>query len=189
VDCTATAASVAASVAIADSATASFAASAAAAVASGAAAAAAATDAQIMRMSALYPVTKLVAVSGVDLLWLEPGEWLNDTLIQLYINWIEEQLDSRTRERCIFFNTFFYTKLIEYGAISIDMARWTKGVDIFSFEYIFIPINFEEHWSLIVVAFPARSPKDDSKPIILHLDSVTLPSHNRRTVMIVVSFC
>jgi sentrin-specific protease 7 len=104
---------------------------------------------------------------------LEPGEWLNDTLIELHIKWIQGSLDSRTRDRWFFFNTFFYKRLLSDGPEDERLARWTKNVDIFSFDYIFIPIHSGVHWSLIIVAFPAKSPIDDTKPIILHLDSLT----------------
>jgi sentrin-specific protease 7 len=44
-----------------------------------------------------------------------------------------------------FFNTHFYTKLTEKAGRNIinyqAVARWTSRVDIFSYDYIVVPIN------------------------------------------------
>jgi Ulp1 family protease len=60
-----------------------------------------------------------------DLLKLNEGEFLNDTIIEFYLmylpppclgvlliaRWIMEELDEGRREECHFFNTFFWTNL------------------------------------------------------------------------------
>ena len=55
------------------------------------------------------------------------------------------------------YNSLFYTKLTEEGdeKKGYDMVRkWTKNVDIFEKEFLVIPINFSNHWSLAVVVRP-----------------------------------
>lgn len=46
------------------------------------------------------------------------------------------------------FSTFFYPKLISgsYQAVK----RWTKGVDLFKQDLIFVPIHLRVHWGLVV---------------------------------------
>jgi Ulp1 family protease len=37
------------------------------------------------------------------------------------------------------------------GKDSTGIERWTNGVDIFSFDILFFPINNDAHWSLVAV--------------------------------------
>lgn len=48
-----------------------------------------------------------------------------------------------------------------------------QGVDIFSKDFLFIPIHDALHWSLIIVCHPGLSPGSDRRPYILHLDSMS----------------
>ncbi|RYH15758.1 hypothetical protein EON65_31190 [archaeon] len=60
------------------------------------------------------------------------------------------------------FNCHFYTKLTEdcrRGSWRSDeghklVRRWTKHVDLFAMDFVFIPINLSLHWSLVVLARP-----------------------------------
>lgn len=47
------------------------------------------------------------------------------------------------------FNTFFCSTLREHGYQRVK--RWTKRVDIFAKDLLFIPINYSYHWTLGVV--------------------------------------
>jgi Ulp1 family protease len=49
-------------------------------------------------------------------------------------------------------SSFFYTKLVELGPPGV--IRWTKNENIFNKKLIFIPINGQNHWSLLVVINP-----------------------------------
>jgi len=48
-------------------------------------------------------------------------------------------------DKVYFFNTYFFTKLTENsGRKSMDykaVQRWTSKIDIFSYDYIVVPIN------------------------------------------------
>lgn len=46
------------------------------------------------------------------------------------------------------FNTFFYGKLKQQGYDSIK--RWTRKIDLFSFDLVFVPIHLGVHWCLAV---------------------------------------
>ena len=48
-----------------------------------------------------------------------------------------------------------------------------QGVDIFSKDFLLVPIHDALHWSLIIVCHPGLDfEKSDRKPYILHLDSM-----------------
>jgi len=46
------------------------------------------------------------------------------------------------------FSTFFYPKLMSGGHQAV--RRWTKQVDLFSFDYILVPVHLGMHWCLAV---------------------------------------
>lgn len=53
------------------------------------------------------------------------------------------------------FNTFFYVKLINSGPQSL--RRWTKKIDIFSYDLICVPIHLGMHWCVAIIDFRAKS--------------------------------
>ena len=56
------------------------------------------------------------------------------------------------------FNTFFYLALSDKGYSHV--CRWTKKIDIFSKNKLFIPIHIEDsHWCLVYVNFPEKAIK------------------------------
>jgi len=63
------------------------------------------------------------------------------------------------RRCCYFFNSFFYKKLLVEKTRTMrdrNTSKWTKGVDIFSKQYLIIPINVNHHWTVAVVCFPNK---------------------------------
>lgn len=54
-----------------------------------------------------------VEVLARDLAKLEPGVFLNDTLIEFYLKHIQSELPPEVANRCHFFSTFFYERLSE----------------------------------------------------------------------------
>ena len=111
----------------------------------------------------------VVQFTAADLGRLGDDEFLNDTAIDYYLRWIRRELDLHHPEkasRCYFFNSFFYKKLVERSGASkgrgADLARmnydkvkkWTRGVDIFEKDYVFVPIHDHLHWSLMIICHP-----------------------------------
>jgi Ulp1 protease family, C-terminal catalytic domain len=82
---------------------------------------------------------------------LEPGIYLNDTLIDFWLQWIWRNCD---KSNIHYFTTLFFTTLEKKGTDGV--SRWTekRGVDVFTKKFIFIPINKNQHWSLCVVINP-----------------------------------
>ncbi|KAJ3699885.1 hypothetical protein LUZ61_003590 [Rhynchospora tenuis] len=96
---------------------------------------------------------------------LMPGGWLNDEVINLYLELLKER-ERRQPERflkCHFFNTFFYKKLIggkggyDYKAVK----RWTTqkkiGYSLIDCDKIFVPVHKGNHWCLAVINVKQKS--------------------------------
>ncbi len=104
-----------------------------------------------------------------DLNRLKPGDELNDSMIDFYLDHLlKKQCDAETRRRVHIFSTHFYTQLTMTAKASagIDftrVAKWTKGVDLLTKDLVFIPIHRQHHWSLVIVVRPgdAAPPGDD----------------------------
>nr|AFK40889.1 unknown [Lotus japonicus] len=87
------------------------------------------------------------------------GAWLNDEVINLYLELLKER---ERREpwkflNCHFFSTFFYKKLTigENGYDFKSVKRWTSrkklGYGLHECDKIFVPIHKGAHWRLAVI--------------------------------------
>ncbi|WOG91556.1 hypothetical protein DCAR_0310805 [Daucus carota subsp. sativus] len=131
-----------------------------------------------------------VSISKRDVDRLEPEIFVNDTIIDFYIKYLKNKIDPSERHRFHFFNSFFYPKLAELGkslssfvegrAAFRSVRRWTRKISLFEKDYIFVPVNFNYHWSLIVICHPGEvadfqdsdARKSLKLPCILHMDSI-----------------
>ncbi|RZB54063.1 probable disease resistance protein At4g27220 [Glycine soja] len=132
-----------------------------------------------------------VCIRNSDIELLQPEKCLNDNIIDFYINYLKNKLPTDKQDRFHFFNCFFFPKLVDLStdnpSIASDgkaafqrVSKLTRKVNLFEKDYIFIPINYSLHWSLIVICHPAEvmtcyrdeetkgSPKE---ACILHMDS------------------
>lgn len=135
-------------------------------------------DAKISYPSRDDPASVEIAYKDMDC--LAPEAFLTSPIMNFYIRYIRLQASPANKATCDyhFFNTFFYKKLeqaISYKgsdkeSFFVKFRRWWKGVNIFEKAYILIPIHDDLHWSLVIICFPDK--KDESGPIILHLDSL-----------------
>ena len=108
-----------------------------------------------------YPKTgkKKVTVEWDDLERLDEGEFLNDNLISFYLRYLENELEVNRPDlakRVYFFNSFFYERLtsVRAGQKGINyegVQRWTRNVDLFTYDYIVVPINELSHWYLAII--------------------------------------
>ncbi|EEP79049.1 predicted protein [Uncinocarpus reesii 1704] len=109
----------------------------------------------------LYPKVgkKRAEVEAHDLARLKDGEFLNDNLIELYIRFLEHHLERQhpeTFKRMYFFNSFFYASLTntsrgKKGINYLGVEKWTRSVDIFSRDYVVVPINENAHWYMAII--------------------------------------
>ncbi|KRZ38922.1 Sentrin-specific protease 1, partial [Trichinella pseudospiralis] len=98
-----------------------------------------------------------------DLKTLAGSNWLNDEVINFYFNLIVE----RSKKNCSLpsvyvFNTFFCLKLSRSGFDGVK--RWTRNVNIFNHDFLFIPVHSSAHWTLATIDF--------RKKTVLHYDSL-----------------
>ena len=86
-----------------------------------------------------------------DLDLLRGLSWLNDEIINFYLEMIMARSAKHPNwPKCYAMNTFFLGKLQKDGYPGVK--RWTKKVDIFSHDKIFVPVNLNDtHWCLAVV--------------------------------------
>lgn len=86
-----------------------------------------------------------IPITVRDLKTLRSPNWLNDEVINFYFELLSQRSKGNLNyPRIHIFNTFFYPKLKSNGYESIK--RWTRKVDIFSFDMILIPIHLGIHW-------------------------------------------
>ncbi|XP_054807249.1 ubiquitin-like-specific protease ESD4 [Prosopis cineraria] len=100
-----------------------------------------------------------IEITGELLRCLKPGAWLNDEVINLYLELLKEREKREPKKylKCHFFNTFFYKKLIggKSGYDFKSVRRWTTqrklGYSLIECDKIFVPIHKEIHWCLAVI--------------------------------------
>lgn len=131
-----------------------------------------------------------VSVSKRDVDLLQPDTFVNDTIIDFYIKYLKNKIKPEERHRFHFFNSFFFRKLADLdkdplytfdGKAAFQRVRkWTRKVDLFEKDYVFIPVNYNYHWSLIVMCHlgEVATYKDENVtklikvPCVLHMDSL-----------------
>ena len=109
----------------------------------------------------IYPKEgkKRITVEWSDLEKLDEGEFLNDNLISFYLRFLEQQLGDRkpdVAKKVYFFNTFFFATLTnthksKKGFNYEGVQKWTRSVDLFTYDYIIVPINESLHWYLAII--------------------------------------
>ncbi|XP_061492516.1 sentrin-specific protease 2 [Rhineura floridana] len=84
-----------------------------------------------------------------DIQTLRNQQWLNDVVINFYMNLLVERNKQLGFPALYAFNTFFYPKLSTEGYNAV--RRWTKEVDLFQHDMILVPIHIRVHWALVVI--------------------------------------
>ncbi|KAG8747595.1 hypothetical protein FRC10_000137 [Ceratobasidium sp. 414] len=110
----------------------------------------------------VYPQsgTGAVNINRAELLRLEPGEFLNDTLIELGLKlWLNELRADHPGlvDQIHVFNSFFFKKLDSGRGKRCDynsVKKWTSKIDLFKKKFIIVPINEHLHWYLAIICFP-----------------------------------
>ena len=126
---------------------------------------------------------KKTTVEWSDLERLDEGEYLNDNLISFYLRYLEQRLEEERPElakRVYFFNTFFFAtltsahksrKCFNYEGVQ----KWTRSVDLFTYDYIIVPINEQAHWYLAIICnLPALN-----RDLAAHKDGAISPVEDR----------
>jgi Ulp1 family protease len=111
--------------------------------------------------SIVYPPTgkNRATVDKQDIERLDEGEFLNDSLINFYLRWLEHHLLPQLANRVYFHNTYFYKTLTTGKQRSINyeaVERWTAKVDLLSYDYIVVPVNEYTHWYVAIICNAPR---------------------------------
>jgi Ulp1 protease family, C-terminal catalytic domain len=129
-----------------------------------------------------------VAITSDDAARLNPGCYLNDSLVDFYIKYVDRMMVPvymEADEPIFCFSSFFFGRLrqavnpIDYAGVQ----RWTKYAnDLFTKRFVFVPVCDSHHWSLIVIANLDRLPSCIEKgefegdlvdrPSIVYVDSL-----------------
>ncbi|KAF7314463.1 ULP-PROTEASE domain-containing protein [Mycena kentingensis (nom. inval.)] len=113
----------------------------------------------------VYPPgqTGAVNITNGDLARLDPGQFLNDTLIEFGLKHVPLFLDLEKNQpelakQIHVFSSFFYKKMnkksFQEGYNSV--AKWTAKFDLFEKKYIIVPINENLHWYLAIIYQPGN---------------------------------
>ena len=102
---------------------------------------------------------KRVTVEWGDLERLDDGEFLNDNLTSFYLRYLEHKLEKErpdVAQKIYLFNSFFYERLmaLQKGQKDINyeaVNSWTRRVDLFTYDFIIIPINENYHWYVAII--------------------------------------
>ena len=103
-----------------------------------------------------------IQITVKDLSTLSGLNWLNDEIINFYMQMIVERAGQGGFPAVYAYTTFFYPRLMEKGFSAVK--RWTKKVDVFSYDLLIIPVHLSMHWCLAVV--------DISRRVITYYDSM-----------------
>ncbi|XP_061470700.1 sentrin-specific protease 1 [Rhineura floridana] len=96
-----------------------------------------------------------LTITRKDIQTLNNLNWLNDEIINFYMNMLMERSKQRGFPTVHAFNTFFFTKLKTAGYQAVK--RWTKKVDVFSVDILLVPIHLGVHWCLTVIDFRKKN--------------------------------
>ncbi|KAJ1954508.1 SUMO1 sentrin specific peptidase 1 [Dipsacomyces acuminosporus] len=97
-----------------------------------------------------------VPVGDRDIATLGDGRWLNDEVINFYMQLIVSRSEQNPAlPKVHAFNTFFYSKLKEQGYASV--RRWTRRIRLFEKDVLIVPVHLGVHWCCAVVDFKAKS--------------------------------
>lgn len=121
-----------------------------------------------------------ISVTNEDLHCLNDGEFLNDVIIDFYLKYLfMEKLKKEEAQRSHVFSSFFYKRLNQRERRNAPdtthlpiqkrkhnrVKTWTRHVDLFQKDFIFVPINESAHWYLAVICFPGLDgPQYETNP-------------------------
>ena len=110
-----------------------------------------------------YPFVGINCITIIvdDMNRLDEGQFLNDSIIDFYLRYILiEDRSLRGVDKTFVYSSFFYRKLTTrstHHPVPFDrVKKWTSKVDVFTLDFLIIPINEHAHWYLAIILFPGR---------------------------------
>ena len=116
---------------------------------------------KIWQKPLVYPPAgkKRAEVTVEDRDRLRDDEFLNDNLIGFYMRFLQDHLERTNQEaakKVYFFNSYFFATLTNTsrgvrGINYTGVEKWTRSVDLFSYDYVVVPINQNAHWYVAII--------------------------------------
>lgn len=122
----------------------------------------------------IYPKTgkRRETVQFDDLFRLDEDEFLNDNLIGFFLRYLEYHLELTNpalAKRVYFYNSYFFERLMQTsrgkkGINYESVQKWTRNVDIFTHDFIVVPVNESFHWYVVIICNLSKvRPVDDNE--------------------------
>ncbi|XP_027028551.2 sentrin-specific protease 6 isoform X2 [Tachysurus fulvidraco] len=126
---------------------------------------------QLAKTLVMYPPPPAkggFSITEEDLSCLNEGKYLNDVIMDFYLKYLVcEKLQKEDSNKYHVFSSFFYKSLtqndliddLDSTGLSVQERRhnrvktWTRHLDLFKKDFIFVPINQSAHWYLAVICF------------------------------------
>lgn len=128
-----------------------------------------------------------VSVFDSDYQKLQDDEFLNDTIIEFGLKYHIQEIRDRDPDlvnSIYVYNSFFYRQLTSKGRKPDEsyahVRKWTSKIDIFSKDYLVIPINENAHWYLAIVLNPGAALEDAKTPEEAKTAAVSPPVTRRQ---------
>ena len=101
---------------------------------------------------------KYVGVTATELEDLQPREWLNDKIMEVYCLLLAKMAKQRGLNVDVIKNSFFYSRLASWRYKYDDVKSWTRvrrgGLSYLSHEKLMVPINKgANHWVMAIINF------------------------------------
>lgn len=102
---------------------------------------------------------------------ISPPKYLNDTVVSFFMQYyLDNKVDPHIKECVYVFNSFFFAKIkclkVQQNEKGFKCAsKWIKGVDIFDKDFLIMPVCEKEHWVLVIICYPSKTPSIKSQLI------------------------
>ncbi|KAF7703898.1 Sentrin-specific protease [Cucumispora dikerogammari] len=90
---------------------------------------------------------KHMVVEKKDIRKLLPKQWLNDTLINFYMEMLKDYYASCNNRRVYVFTTFFFTKLCSDFDNTVELY---PEINLTEYELLIFPIHKNAHWTVLI---------------------------------------
>ncbi|XP_069733521.1 sentrin-specific protease 2-like [Phaenicophaeus curvirostris] len=107
-------------------------------------------------------------ITRFDICTLQEAHCLNDEIIHFYLNLVSARSKKEEYPAVHGFSTFFYLKLTSGGYAAVK--RWTRDVNLFEHDIVFVPVYMTYHFTLAVI--------DMRKKTIEYFDSAAVNRKN-----------
>lgn len=127
------------------------------------------------------------SVTWDDLGRLEDDEFLNDSLIALFLRYLENNSNPDEVKRMHVFNSYFYANLsrnkAQTPARNIDynsVKSWTKNINLFNRDFVVVPVCESNHWYVMIICnLPALRRNHDGAESEEEVQEITAPEDSK----------